>query len=75
MKVFEKIVVDQFDYPEDMEKILAYLSSVGDIKVCPKQIEKLYRDFSDMDGAGWLSINEEEYTLEMFANWLEDQEI
>lgn len=60
-----------FDYPEDMQKILSYLNEHGTIKCPNSKIEQLYREFSDTYGAGWIEPSEER--IEEFARWLNDE--
>ena len=73
MKAFERKKVFSFRYPDEMEKILNYLNTVGKIFVSPKKIEELYEDFSEEKYcASWMGVNDE--LLEQFADWLEDYE-
>lgn len=74
MKVYTKYENPSYDYPDQMELILAYLQANGELHVSGKTIEKLYREFSDRRyAAGWMSIDEDDpWLLEEFANWLED---
>lgn len=62
-----------FDYPEDMSKILDYLNKNGQLNVQPNTVEALYREFSDRYSAGWMCVNDD--LLEEFANWLSEVEI
>lgn len=70
MKVYERKIEFDFDYPEDMESILDYLRKHGEILVGELTIERLYREFSDEKYcAGWMSVNNQ--ILEEFEEWLE----
>ena len=46
MKVYDLWKKDNFDYPEEMQKILDYLKAHGDLKVSASTAERLYREFS-----------------------------
>ena len=70
MKVWTRNKPNGFTHPEDMQKILAYLESHGQLHVSAKTVERLYYDFSDTWDAGWMSVNDE--ILEAFADWLEN---
>lgn len=75
MKVFEFMKNNEFDYPDDMEKILNYLNEVGRVNPCvsSKTIEKLYKEFSGQWEATWLLLDDK--TLEDFAKWLSEKEV
>ena len=63
----------EFDYPDDMEKILDYLHSHGELHISPKEVERAYREYSDdVWCAGWISVNDN--TLWEFANWLSERD-
>lgn len=71
MKVYKRHEKCKFAYPDDMEKILNYLSKHGEILVNDSTIESLYYDFSyDKYCAGWMSVDEQ--MLEEFEDWLND---
>ena len=70
MKVYKRNYEYNYDYPEDMKKILDYLNDHGKILVSGRCIEMLYREFSDEHYcAGWMIVDER--TLEEFEDWLE----
>lgn len=70
MKVYTPNKED-YTYPDEMEKILDYLSKHGKIHVSGKTIERLYEDFSDTRYcAGWMCVSNE--LLEEFADWLSE---
>lgn len=70
MRVYERKVDFNFDYPDDMKLILDYLNEHGEILVGELVIESLYRDFSyEKYYASWIGVNER--TLEEFEDWLE----
>lgn len=73
MKVYDLWKKDNFDYPEEMQKILDYLKAHGDLKVSASTVERLYREFSDMYCAGWLRVNDE--FLAEFAEWLDEYDL
>lgn len=62
-----------FDYPDEMQKILVFLRKRGVLQVSEKTVERLYREFSDTRCAGWLIVGEE--TLVDFAEWLSEVNI
>lgn len=67
-----------FRHPEDMSKIISYLSEHGEIQVSTKTIERLYEDFSeDSYCAGWMSLDGDfpSVVLVNFAGYLESIEI
>lgn len=71
MKVYIRNEERQYEYPEDMDKILTYLNNHGRVLVRGSTIESLYRDFSDdVYCAGWMGVNEQ--MLEEFEDWLAD---
>lgn len=54
MKLYKRNKKYQFDYPEDMKKILDYLKKRGEILVEEQYIERAYRQFCDETRcAGW----------------------
>ena len=70
MRVYERKIEWDFDYPEDMKLILDYLNEHGEILVGEFFIESLYRDFSDEKYcASWMGVNDQ--MLEEFEDWLE----
>lgn len=71
MRVYERKIKFDYDYPEDMKLILDYLNEHGDILVGELVIESLYRNFSNEKYcAGWMSVKEQ--TLEEFEGWLQN---
>lgn len=70
MKVYTRNQPDNFTYPEDMQKIMAYLESHGTLHVNAKTVERLYYDFSETYAASWLCVRDE--ILEAFEEWLEE---
>ena len=73
MKAYTPHSECSFDYPDDMAKIMAYLTEHGQVNVHPKTIERLYRNFSDTYAAGWMDVDDDR--LEEFANWLSEVEV
>lgn len=74
MKVFVKTVAYEFDYPEDMEKIINYLENRGKLNVNYKTLQSLYYDFSDDKYcAQWMSVDDQ--MLKEFMNYLESTDI
>lgn len=74
MKAFELFKKYDYEYPEEMEKILNYLSEHGKVNVSSKTIESLYYDFSDEKyDAIWISVSSQ--TLEELADYLSEIEI
>ena len=70
MRVYERKIDFDFDYPNDMKMILDYLNERGEILVGELGIESLYYEFSNEKyEAGWLKVNEQ--FLEEFEDWLE----
>ena len=73
MKVYVEYGYD-FDYPDDMEVIMGYLATHGMLNADAKEVEKLYREYSeDSWCAGWMNVDEN--ILENFADWLEEKNI
>lgn len=73
MKVYERNE-SCFTYPDEMERILAYLNERGKINVKASTIENLYYDFSDERYcATWMCIDEN--LLAEFEEWLTDIDI
>lgn len=63
-----------FEYPDDMWKIINYLKQHGEINVKYTRLEELYKDFSsDVYCAQWMMVSDE--TLCGFAEYLADIEI
>ena len=59
----------EFEFPEDMERILNYLNANGKLMVNARAVEEFYEGYSeDRWCAGWISVNDDR--LEDFANWL-----
>lgn len=73
MRVYEKHSSQDFDYPDDMKRILDYLNEHGMLLVKPLTVEKLYHDFSKDRYAVWLYVDDD--VLEEFANWLDELDI
>ncbi len=73
MRVYEKHNSKDFDYPDDMKRILDYLNEHGTLLVKPLTVEKLYHDFSKDRYAVWLYVDDD--VLEEFANWLDKLDI
>lgn len=70
MRVYERKIEFDYDYPEEMKLILDYLNEHGEILVDELTIEYLYRDFSrEKYYAGWMCVDEQ--MLEEFEDWLE----
>ena len=64
----------EFEFPEDMEKILNYLNTNGKLMVDERRVESLYEGYSeDRWCAGWIAVNEDR--LEEFAEWLSNIEV
>lgn len=73
MQPFE-FIYSEYDYPEDLAQIMEYLIENGAVYATPKEIEKLYRQYSSEEWcAGWMSVAE--YILPSFAQWLSKQDI
>ena len=73
MRVYEKHDSQDFDYQDDMKRILDYLNEHGTLLVKPLTVEKLYHDFSKDRYAVWLYVDDD--VLEEFANWLDELDI
>ena len=73
MRVYEKHDSQDFDYPDNMKRILDYLNEHGTLLVKPLTVEKLYHDFSKDRYAVWLYVDDD--VLEEFANWLDELDI
>lgn len=73
MRVYEKHDSQDFDYPDDMKRILDYLNEHGTLLVKPLTVEKLYHNFSKDRYAVWLYVDDD--VLEEFANWLDELDI
>lgn len=70
MKIWERNKAVLYDYPDDMEKILKYLTENGKLYVSGQTVEKLYREFSGyVYCAGWIGVSKD--IIEEFAGWLE----
>ena len=73
MKVYERNC-SKFTYPDEMEKILKYLTEHGNILVDSSTIEDLYYEFSSRKyEASWMRVNEQ--ILEEFEEWLSELDI
>lgn len=71
MKPYSKWKNERFAYPEDMQKIIAYLRAHGDLNVSGSTVEDLYYRFSDeVYCASWMSVDDK--LLEEFADWLDE---
>lgn len=69
MKAYVKDWKYAFYYPEDMEKILGYLTKSGTLQVSGKSVEEFYHDFSqDEHGVGWKAPTPD--ILAEFAEWI-----
>lgn len=74
MRVYEKHSSQDFDYPDEMKRILDYLNEHGTILVKPLTVEKLYYEFSeDRYWARWMRVDNS--ILEEFSNWLDNYDI
>ena len=73
MRVYEKHSSQDFDYPDEMKRILDYLNEHGTLLVKPLTVEKLYHDFSKDRCAVWLYVDDD--VLEEFSNWLDELDI
>lgn len=66
--------MSRFEYPDEMEKILTYLSANGKLQISEEMVEKLYQEYSDQKyAASWMAVSDE--ILESFADWLSDYEV
>lgn len=73
-RVYIKNNEHNYRYPDEMEKILGYLTENGSLTVSGPTVEQMYRDFSeDRYAAGWMFVTPE--ILEEFADWLAEIEI
>lgn len=64
----------KFDYPEEMEKILDYLNKWGNLNISAKEVEELYREYSEeVWCAGWIEVHD--HILPSFADWLSEVEV
>ena len=64
----------EYDYPEEMEKILDYLNKWGNLQISGKEVERLYREYSEeVWSAGWIEVHD--HILPDFAEWLSEVEI
>ena len=69
MRVYERNPEIEYDYPEDMKRILDYLNEHGKILVGELAVERLYSDFSyEVYSASWMSVNSD--MLVEFEDWL-----
>lgn len=73
-RVYIKNNEHNYRYPDEMERILAYLAENGSLAVSGPVVEQMYRDFSEeCYSAGWMVATPE--ILEEFADWLAEIEI
>ena len=64
----------RFLYSDEMEKILAYLSTNGKIQISEEMVESLYQEYSEEKfAASWMTVDDE--IIERFADWLSEKEI
>lgn len=64
----------EFSYPEDMERILAYLEKHGTLNISHREVERLYREYSeDSWCAGWVEATD--HKIAGFAKWLSEIEV
>lgn len=64
----------EFEFPDDMEKILNYLNANGKLMINAHRVESFYEGYSeDRWCAGWMSVNDD--ILEDFANWLSQVDV
>ena len=68
MKAFE-LRCNEFNFQEDMEMIISYLSLKGHINVGERTLEKLYEE----RWCRWKVLDKE--TLNDFTEWLLDKEV
>lgn len=74
MRAYIPNAESEFEFPEDMEKILNYLNANGKLMVDERRVESLYEAYSeDRWCAGWIAVNEDR--LEEFAEWLSNIEV
>ena len=67
MKIYEKY--EQYEFPDDMKKIMGYLQEHGTVLVSTSTIEKFYRKYSEEEFcAQWMVVDEN--ILEHFSDWL-----
>ena len=65
---------NNYEFPEDMERILDYLNANGQLNIKPQRVEELYEAYSeDVWCAGWIIVTDER--LESFAEWLSEIEV
>ncbi len=74
MKVYELWEKGNFDHPEELQIILAYLKERGDLKVSAAIVERLYYEFSNTYCANWLTVKNGKFLAE-FAEWLNEYEL
>lgn len=74
MKVYVRNEESNYEYPQDMAKILNYLNGCGKILVKGSTIENLYSEFCDEQySAGWISVDVR--ILREFEEWLNNYEL
>ena len=74
MRVYEKHSSQDFDYADEMKRILDYLNEHGTVLVKPLTVDKLYYECSeDRYCARWLRVDDN--VLEEFSNLLDNYDI
>ena len=73
MRVYEKHSSQDFDYPDEMKRILDHLNEHGTVLVKLLTIEKLYYEFSESYCTRWMRVDDN--LLEDFSNWLDKYDI
>ena len=69
MKIYEKY--EQFEFPDDMKRIMNYLKDNGTVFVSARTIEEFYRKFSEEEYfAQWMDANDD--NIKLFADWLSE---
>lgn len=64
----------EFEYPEDMERILAYLERHGTLNISNREVERLYREYSENSWcAGWVEATDRK--IAGFAKWLSEVDV
>ena len=64
----------KFDYPEDMERILAYLERYGTLNISHREVERKYMEYCENYWcAGWLEATDNK--VAGFAKWLSEVEV
>lgn len=74
MRVYIPNNESEFEFPEDMEKILNYLNANGKLTISAHAVEDYYEGYSGVRWcAGWMAVNDD--ILEDFAKWLSKCEV